>query len=33
MNPIEGDWRLIYRIEHDELQLVRTRTGSHDQPH
>lgn len=28
---IEGDWLLIYRIERDELQLVLTRTGSHDQ--
>ncbi len=27
---IEGDWLLIYRIEHHELQLVLTRTGSHD---
>lgn len=28
---IEGDWLLIYRIERSELQLVLTRTGSHDQ--
>lgn len=28
---IEGDWLLIYRIDHEELQLVLTRTGSHDQ--
>ncbi|KAA8826475.1 type II toxin-antitoxin system YafQ family toxin [Bifidobacterium reuteri] len=28
---IEADWLLIYRIERDELQLVLTRTGSHDQ--
>nr|WP_240540778.1 type II toxin-antitoxin system mRNA interferase toxin, RelE/StbE family [Bifidobacterium vespertilionis] len=28
---IEGDWLLIYRIERNELQLVLTRTGSHDQ--
>lgn len=28
---IEGDWLLIYRIDRDELQLVLTRTGSHDQ--
>ncbi|MUH59353.1 type II toxin-antitoxin system YafQ family toxin [Bifidobacterium canis] len=27
---IEGDWLLIYRVEKDELQLVLTRTGSHD---
>ncbi|PKV04910.1 type II toxin-antitoxin system YafQ family toxin [Bifidobacterium pseudolongum] len=27
---IEGDWLLIYRIEKTELQLVLTRTGSHD---
>ncbi|HJD88653.1 type II toxin-antitoxin system YafQ family toxin [Bifidobacterium animalis] len=27
---IEGDWLLIYRIEKYELQLVLTRTGSHD---
>ncbi|MFT8704440.1 type II toxin-antitoxin system YafQ family toxin [Bifidobacterium aquikefiricola] len=29
---IEGDWLLIYRIEHDTLTLVLTRTGSHNQP-
>ena len=28
---IEGDWLLIYRIDRDALQLVFTRTGSHDQ--
>ena len=28
---IEADWLLIYRIERNELQLVLTRTGSHDQ--
>ncbi|KAB8290581.1 type II toxin-antitoxin system YafQ family toxin [Bifidobacterium avesanii] len=28
---VEGDWLLIYRIEWSELQLVLTRTGSHDQ--
>ncbi|KAB5607436.1 type II toxin-antitoxin system YafQ family toxin [Bifidobacterium jacchi] len=28
---IESDWLLIYRIERNELQLVLTRTGSHDQ--
>lgn len=27
---IEGDWLLIYRIDCDVLQLVLTRTGSHD---
>ncbi len=27
---IEGDWLLIYRIDRDVLQLVLTRTGSHD---
>lgn len=27
---IEGDWLLIYKIEKEELQLVLTRTGSHD---
>ena len=27
---IEGDWLLIYRIDHGELCLVLTRTGSHD---
>ena len=27
---IESDWLLIYRIDHDMLQLVLTRTGSHD---
>ena len=27
---IEGDWLLIYRIDRDILQLVLTRTGSHD---
>ncbi len=28
---ISGDWLLIYRINKDELQLVLTRTGSHDE--
>ena len=28
---IEGDWLLIYRVDRDILQLVLTRTGSHDQ--
>ena len=28
---IEGDWLLIYRINRDELELVLTRTGSHDE--
>lgn len=28
---VSGDWLLIYRIDDDELQLVLTRTGSHDQ--
>lgn len=27
---IEGDWLVIYRMEKQELQLVLTRTGSHD---
>lgn len=27
---VEGDWLLIYRIDRDILQLVLTRTGSHD---
>lgn len=27
---ISGDWLLVYRIEEDQLQLVLTRTGSHD---
>lgn len=27
---IENDWLLIYRIEKKELQLVLTRTGTHD---
>lgn len=27
---IEGDWLLIYRIDHGELCLVLTCTGSHD---
>ena len=27
---IEGDWLVIYRVEKQELQLVLTRTGSHD---
>lgn len=27
---IEGDWLVIYRAEKQELQLVLTRTGSHD---
>ena len=27
---IQQDWLLIYRINKDELQLVLTRTGSHD---
>ena len=28
---ISGDWLLIYRINERELQLVLTRTGSHDE--
>lgn len=28
---IEGDWLVIYRVEKQELQLVLTRTGSHDE--
>lgn len=28
---IQSDWLLIYRIDKDELQLVLTRTGSHDE--
>ncbi|MBM6675804.1 type II toxin-antitoxin system YafQ family toxin [Olsenella uli] len=28
---ISGDWLLVYRINEDELQLVLTRTGSHDE--
>ena len=27
---IEGDWLVVYRVEKQELQLVLTRTGSHD---
>ncbi|WEV72510.1 type II toxin-antitoxin system YafQ family toxin [Bifidobacterium sp. ESL0790] len=27
---LDGDWLIIYRIEKTELQLVLTRTGSHD---
>lgn len=27
---IEGDWLLIYKINHNELILTLTRTGSHD---
>ena len=27
---IDADWLLIYRIEQDELELVLTRAGSHD---
>lgn len=27
---IEGDWLLIYRINNETLELVLTRTGSHD---
>lgn len=27
---ISRDWLLIYRIEEEQLQLVLTRTGSHD---
>lgn len=27
---IQKDWLLIYRRDNDELQLVLTRTGSHD---
>lgn len=27
---IEGDWLLIYRVERNELLLVLTRTGTHD---
>ncbi|MFO7936236.1 MAG: type II toxin-antitoxin system YafQ family toxin [Kiritimatiellia bacterium] len=26
---IETDWILIYRIEHSQLQLILTRTGTH----
>jgi len=26
---IQSDWLLIYRIEHDELILVASRTGTH----
>lgn len=28
---ITGDWLLVYRIERDELELVLSRTGSHDE--
>ena len=28
---IQKDWLLIYRIDNDQLQLVLTRTGSHDE--
>ena len=28
---VSGDWLLIYRINKDELRLVLTRTGSHDE--
>lgn len=28
---IAGDWLLIYKINKDELELVLTRTGSHDE--
>lgn len=28
---IESDWLLVYRIEHDILELVLLATGSHDQ--
>ena len=28
---IEADWLLIYRVDREILQLVLTRTGSHDQ--
>ena len=28
---IESDWLLIYRVNRDELELVLTRTGSHDE--
>lgn len=27
---VTGDWLLIYRIEENQLQLILTRTGSHD---
>lgn len=27
---IAGDWLLIYRINEEELELVLTRTGTHD---
>lgn len=27
---VQGDWLVIYRIDHDVLELVLTRTGSHD---
>lgn len=27
---IESDWLLIYKIDYDEVVLVLTRTGSHD---
>lgn len=27
---VSGDWLLVYRIEAEKLQLVLTRTGSHD---
>ena len=28
---IQKDWLLVYRIDNEELQLVLTRTGSHDE--
>lgn len=28
---VESDWLLIYKVEKGELQLVLTRTGSHDE--
>lgn len=27
---VEGDWLIIYRVNKSELELVLTRTGSHD---
>ena len=28
---IDGDWLLVYRVEHDTLTLVLVATGNHDQ--
>lgn len=28
---IESDWLLVYRINHNELELILLATGSHDQ--